>query len=129
MRFIVKKRNIHVGSSPGEKFVLVPDKGETIKFDKLADVIGQMSTVHRSDAKATLDVLGAAMVFYLSEGHSVKVNGLGTFYPKIRTKSEDELEELGATNIQSISIGFTPSVELRNKMKSVPINIKPYEGD
>ena len=54
--------------------------GEPIDTEKIIDRLAQISTVSRSDVQAVLGDLASVMAHYISLGHTVKLNGLGTFY-------------------------------------------------
>lgn len=54
--------------------------GKPVTTDQIADRLAQISTVSRADTYAVLKDLGSVMADYMSQGRTVKMDGLGTFY-------------------------------------------------
>ncbi|MBP1629398.1 MAG: domain fused to wHTH, Ig, or Glycine-rich motif [Bacteroidetes bacterium] len=129
MKFRKVKKNIHVGYSPGEKYLAQPVKGETIDFKAMAAMIEKSTTVSRGDTLNVLDAMATAAVTMIKAGHNVKFDGLGIFDLKTKVKAMNTPEEVTADTIERITIGFIPTVELKDQMKSVSISIDPYETE
>ena len=129
MKFRKKKKRIAVGLTPGDKWLAQMIKGETINFKKLAAMIEKISTVSKGDTLNALDALVSSTTWMLQEGHSVKFDGLGTFYPKAKVKAVDTSDEVTADTVLRVGVGFTPETDFKADMKSVPISIEPLETE
>lgn len=129
MKFRKKKKKIAVGSNPGDKWMAQMIKGQTINFKKLAAMIEKSSTVSKGDALNALDALVASTTWMLQEGHSVKFDGLGTFYPKAKVKAVNTPEEVTADTVLRVGVGFTPETDFKEDMKGVSISVEPLEDE
>lgn len=124
MEFKKVKRTIHVGNNPGVKFMAQIVRGETIDFNSMADMIEKSSTVSKADALAVLEQLQTTASWMMEAGHSVRFGSLGIFTPTAKVKTVDTEEDVTADTIKRIYTRFTPSVELKQKMKSSKITWK-----
>ena len=127
MKFKKWKKKITTGFSPGEKYVAKIVKGETIPFKRMAEMMVTSSTVSKGDTLNVLDSLVTQTLFMLEAGHSVKFDGLGTFYPKAKVKAMATADEVTAETIGSIGIGFLAQADAREKMKKASISIEPLD--
>ena len=123
MRFKKLKKRITTGATPGVKFVAKLVKGETIPFKRMSEMMVTSSTVSKGDTLNVLDSLVTNTLYMLQAGHSVRFDGLGTFYPKAKVKAMETAEEVTAETIESIGIGFLAESDAREKMKSSSISI------
>lgn len=79
----------------------------TLEIDDLAQIIQDNVSVKKSDVKAVLEELVYVMKVQLQNGHTCKLNGLGSFY--ISTRSEHApLAELksGEKRLSDIIVGY-----------------------
>lgn len=95
--------------------------GEPISTDKIIERLAQISTVSRSDVQAVLGDLAPVMADYMSLGHTVKLEGLGTFYyTAVASKNGVEKEEdVNANQITGVRIRFIPESRRSNGNKTV----------
>ena len=82
-----------------------------IGTSELADFIQTQATVKRSDIKAVLDELGAAMKHYFELGQKVKLEGIGTFKVGFSSIGAATKEGCGAANITNRRVLFLPESE------------------
>lgn len=127
MKYKKWKKKITTGFSPGEKYVAKIVKGETIPFKRMATMMVTSSTVSKGDTLNVLDSLVTQTLFMLEAGHSVKFDGLGTFYPKAKVKAVDTPDEVTAETIISVGIGFLAEMDAREQMKNASISIEPLD--
>jgi len=66
-----------------------------IETDQLADYIQGRASVTRSDCKAVLDELGAAMKHFFEMGQKIRLDQIGIF--KVGVSSQGTYDEAGAT--------------------------------
>lgn len=118
MEFKKVKRNVTVGHTPGVKYMAQIVRGETIDFNAMADMIEKSSTVSKADVLAVLEQMQTTALWMMQAGHSVRFGDLGIFTPTAKVKAVNTEEEVTAETIQRIYTRFTPSVEMKKKMKS-----------
>ena len=103
IRVIAQRRVLKIGKNPGaKKFVMRPELG----------VI-----------KAAWDAAGEVIRTWATEGHSVPLPGLGTMRFGVRSKAVAELEDVKTGLITTRRIVFTPSVDVKDELKSTSIQI------
>ena len=90
--------------------------GRTVTTKQLCDDIAQASTVAPADVLAVLRSLSDAMVKYLVEGRSVKLDGIGNFYLTATAKGNgvEKAEDVSPQQINKVMVRF-----LAEKMSSV----------
>lgn len=95
--------------------------GEPIDTDKIIERLAQISTVSRSDVQAVLGDLASVMADYMALGHTVKLDGLGTFYyTAIASKNGVKTpEEVNANQITGTRVRFIPESKRSNGNKTV----------
>ena len=73
--------------------------------------------------KAAWDAAGEVIRTWATEGHSVPLPGLGTMRFGVRSKAVAELEDVKTGLITTRRIVFTPSVDVKDELKSTSIQI------
>lgn len=56
---------------------------------------------------------------YLKMGRSVKLEGLGTFTPRIKSKAVPEDIEYGSHLISGVNMRFTPDKNIKEKLRDI----------
>ncbi|MBR2291742.1 MAG: DNA-binding protein, partial [Prevotella sp.] len=69
------------------------------------------ATVKRSDIKAVLDELGAAMKHYFELGQKIKLDGIGIFKVGFSSLGVTKLEDCTAATITTRRVLFQPDTE------------------
>lgn len=84
--------------------------GKPVSTDEIADRLAKISTVSRADTYAVLKELGGVMGDYMSQGRTVKLDGLGTFYytANASKKGVESPEKVDATLITGVRVRFLP---------------------
>ena len=82
-----------------------------IGTSELADFIQTQATVKRSDIKAVLDELGAALKHYFELGQKVKLDGIGIFKVGFSSIGVNTKEECTAATITTRRVLFQPEIE------------------
>ena len=83
--------------------------GKPVTTDQVADRLALISTVSRGDTYAVLKDLGVVMAAFMAEGHTVKLEGVGTFYYTINAdKGIVKPEEVTAKQIKGVRVRFIP---------------------
>ena len=80
---------------------------------RLAKDIEKESTVSYADVVAVLNALPTVMRRYLAEGHTVKLESIGTFFLSVQcTKTGvDDVKKISADQITNVKVQFRPEME------------------
>ncbi len=79
--------------------------------------------------QACWDAAGEVIKAWATEGHSVAIPGLGTMRFGVRASSVEEVERVAAGLVHTRRVIFTPSVDIKNELKRVAIQITCYDRD
>ncbi len=111
-----KKTKMKVNGKWYPKSVLVMSPVTT---EQVAKRIAAESTVSPADVRAVLTALGGVMGDYMSQGRSVKLDGVGSFYfTAVTTKNGvDKEEDVNATLIRGVRVRFIPETRYRGAGK------------
>jgi predicted histone-like DNA-binding protein len=82
-----------------------------IETDEIADFIQTQATLKRSDIKAALDELGAAMKHFLEMGQKIRLAGIGIFKVGFSSIGVANVNDCTAATITSRRVLFQPEVE------------------
>ena len=82
-----------------------------IETDEIADFIQTQATLKRSDIKASLDELGAAIKHFLELGQKIRLAGIGIFKVGFSSIGVNKKEDCTAATITSRRVLFQPEVE------------------
>ena len=97
--------------------------GRAVTTKQLCDDIAQASTVAPADVLAVLRSLSDAMVKYLVEGRSVKLDGIGNFYLTATAKGNgvETEEDVSPQQINKVMVRFL--AEKKNSVGGIKSNI------
>ena len=104
----------------GKKFIKVTEKWVPVvksisNYDakRLAKDIEKESTVSQTDVMAVLNAIPNVMSRYLAEGHSVKLDGIGSFHLTFECKKTgvDTPEEVSIDQVTNIKVQFRPAMK------------------
>ena len=84
--------------------------GNPISTDQMAGRISRESTVAKADVVAVLAALSGVMGDYMSQGRSVQLDGIGTFYFSAISKSVENPDDVSVNLIQGIKVRFRPEM-------------------
>ena len=103
-----QNKNSHNAKSYGKYYATAVYDNHFIGTEELADFIQQQASVKKSDIKAVLDELGAAMKHYFELGQKVKLDGIGIFKVGFSSIGTTEKEDCGAQTITTRRVLFQP---------------------
>ena len=111
-----KKTKMNVNGKWYAKSVLVMSPVST---EQVAKRIAAESTVSPADVRAVLTALGGVIGDYMSQGRSVKLDGVGSFYFTAVTSKNgvDKPEDVNATLIRGVRVRFIPETRYRGAGK------------
>ena len=111
-----KKTKMKVNGKWYPKSVLV---GSPVTTEQVAKRLAAESTVSPADVRAVLTALGGVMGDYMSQGRSVKLDGVGSFYFTAVTNKNGGAteEEVTANQISGVRVRFIPETRYRGAGK------------
>ena len=113
------KRIIGFGENKKERYVIVPDRGPVVTNKQIcAKVVQRISTTEKM-VSAILDAVVEQMIDHFMNGHSVQLEGLGTFIPSISTKSSTVEKEVNVNSIQRMRLRFCPCKAIQSEMDNI----------
>lgn len=127
IKFFKFKRIVNVNGESKVKYVARIQLQPVVGFDQIAELVERKSTMSRGDILGVLAEIETAVLWMVENGHPVKLNLLGSYFPSIEAEAVDSPEEVTASTIESIAISFLPDIEARNDMKTVSISIDDIE--
>lgn len=97
----------------------------TIPYDSIVEYASKAAGITENDMRLTMEALMEAFSYYLCNGHSFKLEGVGTFSLSANTKtgdptSPDCLE--GADAVERLRVNFLPDVILKNLCNGLAIH-------
>ena len=110
-KYIKTLNNNTYSSAYGKYYAMAVYDQKFIGTDELADFIQQQATVKRSDIKAVLDELGAAMKHYFELGQKIKLDGIGIFKVGFSSLGVRKVEDCTAATITTRRVLFQPETE------------------
>ena len=103
-----KNNNSHNAKTYGKYYAKPVYDEKFIETDEIADFIQTQATLKRSDIKAALDELGAAMKHFLGMGQKIRLAGIGIFKVGFSSIGVVKLEDCGAQTITTRRVLFQP---------------------
>ena len=84
--------------------------GDPVTTDEIAQLLADFSSASVGDTYNILKNLARAMSIYMSNGRSVKLDGVGTFYYTLTAAGQgvDTPEEVNANQIVGVRVRFLP---------------------
>lgn len=95
--------------------------GKPVMTKEVADRLSQISTVSRADVYAVLMDLAGVLADYMSQGRSVKIDGLGTFYYTCTSNGNgaETADKVNASQITGVRVRFIPEATRKSGSKSM----------
>ena len=106
-----QNKNSHTASSYGKYYATAVYDNHFIGTEELADFIQSQASVKKSDIKAVLDELGAAMKHYFELGQKVKLDGIGILKVGFSSIGVARIEDCTSATITTRRVLFQPETE------------------
>ena len=106
-----KNNNSHNAKTYGKYYAKPVYDEKFIDTDEIADFIQTQATLKRSDIKAALDELGAAMKHFLEMGQKIRLTGIGIFKVGFSSIGVTKADDCTASTITSRRVLFQPETE------------------
>ena len=106
-----QNKNSHNAKSYGKYYATAVYDNHFIGTEELAEFIQTQASVKKSDIKAVLDELGAAMKHYFELGQKVKLDGIGIMKVGFSSIGVAKLEDCTSATITTRRVLFQPETE------------------
>ena len=106
-----QNKNSHNAKSYGKYYATAVYDSHFIGTEELAEFIQTQASVKKSDIKAVLDELGAAMKHYFELGQKVKLDGIGIMKVGFSSIGVAKLEDCTSATITTRRVLFQPETE------------------
>ena len=93
----------------------------TRTHQELSEKMTKYFSIEGPEALVNINQLYATIAEQVMAGFSVKIDGLGTFYPKLTTKSVKEIEDVTVDCIKRFSVGFSIDRNFQKEMDEVKL--------
>lgn len=113
------KRKVFSGGRKSYRYVARRKVETVIDLDKIVSIVVGKCSASRGDILSVLAETETAIAWMLEEGHPVRLNLLGTFFPAIEARSCNSPEEVTRESILKFRCLFKPSKYLRDRFKAV----------
>lgn len=93
--------------------------GKPVSTQQIAQRISAQCTVNPADVTAVLTALGPVLSEFMAEGHSVRLDGVGTLYYTANAAGNgvDTEEEVSPEQIKGVRVRFIPQKHLNTRSK------------
>ena len=109
------------------RYVMKPELYASLDQKKVIKEAALRSGVSQGVMKACWDAAGEVIKAWATEGHSVALPGLGTMRLSLRAKSVENVNDVKTGLITSRRIIFTPSVDLKEELAGIGIQITCFD--
>lgn len=93
-------------------------RGNVVSHQALVKQVAYESGQNRAVISAVISAFKEALMTYLNEGHGVRMDGFGTFYPTVASRSSQEAEGVG---VKRIRVAFTPCKVFRMQVNGISV--------
>ena len=93
----------------------------TVKGDQLTYYASKSSHIPESTLLACTLAIREAISYFVLNGHHVNLGKFGILGIRSSQKSATDAEEVSASLVKRMTIGFTPSVEIKNAIAQLHI--------
>lgn len=97
--------------------------GKPVDTQALAKEIAKYCTASPADVHAVIRALPDVMKWFMSNGHSIHMDGLGSFHYKLSCagKGADTPEEVSPEQVQAVRVQFRPEWRKVNQHSQRPL--------
>ena len=121
---------IQIGKYAGTyRYVLSPVIYNKLSASKVIQEAAIRSNINRGVLNAAWDAIGSVIQSWATEGHSVAIPGLGTMRFGVKASSASTVEKVSSDLITARKVIFTPSVDIKNELRTTSVNIACYDRE
>jgi predicted histone-like DNA-binding protein len=92
--------------------------GEEVAVDAIVKEIEKFSALSEPDIRGVIIALENVIQDKLANGHIVRLDKLGSFYPAIKSGPSETPEQVSAANVKSAGINYRPGSRLTAALKN-----------
>lgn len=124
------ERQLKVGKDAGQyRFMMQAEIYNTLTAQKVISEASVRSGIAEGALSAAWDAIGQVVKVWATEGHSIAIPGLGSMRFGVRATTVDDVSKVSSNLITTRRVIFTPSVEIKDELKSTSVNITCYDRD
>lgn len=117
----VKGKMQRVAIMDANRVVARPVRYSTVKGEELVSYAAQSSHVPESTLTACTLAMREAIAYFVLNGHHVDLGKFGILGVRSRQRSAEDAEEISSRLVRSMTIGFTPSKEIKEAIAQIRI--------
>lgn len=95
----------------------------TLDTKYMCKMISMSSTISSADVKGVLEALNFWMGFYLSEGNSIELDGLGYFTPTLKSKITTDENGKNKVEAEVDSVSFRCATSLKEQVREAGLEL------
>ncbi len=107
----------------GVMYSLRVNKQSVISFDKLAHREMEARGIRPALARMVAQELGDALRSWLSAGHAVNIEGVGTLRPVVNSKAQVRPHDCSVDDIRVAKLRFYPSLEMKKMFRGAHYHV------
>ena len=111
------------------RYVMRPESYSQLTETKVINEAAVRSGIAKGALKGAWDAIGEVIKAWVTEGHSVAIPGLGTLRFGMNAQAVEDVNDVAKSLIHTRKVVFTPSVDIKNELKSTKISITCYDVD
>ena len=96
--------------------------GKEVSIDELVKLIEKFSALSEADIRGVIYALENAAQDFLAQGRIVRLEKLGSFYPAISSRGEDEEATVSANSIKKVNVNYRPGKRILASLESAGFN-------
>ena len=93
----------------------------TIKAEELISYASQSSHIPESNLRACTLAMKEAISYFVLNGHHVNLGKFGILGVRSKQKLASDYEQISSKLVHHVTIGYTPSVEIKQAIDSIKI--------
>lgn len=93
----------------------------TVKADEVVSYAAGSSHIPEATLRAATLAMKEAVAYFVLNGHHVNLGKFGILGIRSRQKSAQDAEQVKAGLVKRVTVGFTPSVEIKQALASIHI--------
>ena len=94
----------------------------TVKQNELVSYASQSSHIPESQLRACTLAIREAIAYFVLNGHHVDLGKFGYLGIRSKQKAANDAEQVRSDLVKRVTIGYTPSVEIKNAIASIRID-------
>ena len=94
----------------------------TVKQNELVSYASQSSHIPESQLRACTLAIREAIAYFVLNGHHVDLGKFGYLGIRSKQKAANDVEQVRSDLVKRVTIGYTPSVEIKNAIASIRID-------